>query len=147
LDGYYEEEPDLSCEGSLSWTDVQGGATVEGSFIVENIGDAGTLLDWEISEYPTWGTWSFDPDSGTDLEEGDTVTIDVEVIAPNVEEETFTGDIVIINSNDPSDTCTIPVSLTTPVTQPVQYPLLELFRERFPLLNQILNVVLRELNI
>jgi len=142
-----QEVPDLDCSGILSWTDVMPGDIVTDSFTVENNGDPLSLLDWEIDSYPIWGTWSFDPDIGTGLEEGDTVTIYVEVIAPNVEEETFTGDVVMINSNDPSDTCTIPVSLTTPVTQPVQYPLLELFRERFPLLYQILNVVLRELNI
>jgi len=39
------------------------------------------------------------------------------------------------------------LEVTMPVNQPVQYPLLELFRERFPLLYQILSNVLEELNI
>ena len=39
------------------------------------------------------------------------------------------------------------LEVTMPVNQPVQYPLLELFRQRFPLLYQILFNVLEELNI
>ena len=39
------------------------------------------------------------------------------------------------------------LEVTMPVNQPVQYPLLELFRERFPLLYQLLIRVLEELNI
>jgi len=39
------------------------------------------------------------------------------------------------------------LEVTMPVNQPVQYPLLELFRERFPLLYQIMIRVLGELNI
>jgi len=39
------------------------------------------------------------------------------------------------------------LEVTMPVNQPVQYPLLELFRERFPLLYQILFNVLAELSI
>ena len=110
-------EPDLDCSGTLSWTDVGPGDTVEGSFNVENIGDPLSLLDWEIESYPDWGTWSFDPESGTDLEEGDTVAIDVEVVAPDIEEETFTGEVVLVNSENPDDICTIDVSLATPVSQ------------------------------
>ena len=44
-----------------------------------------------------------------------------------------------------SDWGTLEVSM--PVNQPVQYPLLELFRERFPILYQIIFRVLEELNI
>jgi len=110
--GFYEERPDLSCEGSLSWNDVPGGSTVEGSFIVENIGDPGTNLDWEISEWPDWGTWTFTPTNGEDLTPEDgPVTVEVEVVAPDEHNEEFTGEIKIINSEDPRDYCIIDVSL------------------------------------
>jgi hypothetical protein len=50
--------PDLDCTGSLSWTSVPAGSTVTGEFTVSNIGDSGSLLNWEVAEYPGWGTWS-----------------------------------------------------------------------------------------
>jgi|GEM_PF-2423013 len=112
-----EAEPDLECDGSLSWTDVEPGSTVTGSFTVSNVGDAGSLLDWEVESYPTWGTWTFNPESGTGLEEGDTVTIDVEIVAPDEPETEFTGEVKVVNKDDPSDNCTIPVYLKTPVNQ------------------------------
>lgn len=111
----YIPVPDLDCSGSLSWTGVTPGATVEDSFIVENIGDTGSELNWEIDSYPEWGTWTFDPDSGTDLT--GYIIVEVEVIAPDEQEETFTGEVILVNSNDPGDTCTISVSLATPMNQ------------------------------
>jgi len=111
-------EPDLDCEGSLSWTGVKPGSTVTGSFTVKNIGDPGSELDWEIIEWPEWGDWSFDPDSGTGLPDGSSETVDVEVVAPDDPNTEFTGEVKVINSDDPSDYCTIPVYLKTPVNQP-----------------------------
>jgi len=136
--------PDLDCDGSLSWTDVTPGSTVTGEFTVSNIGDSGSLLDWEIQSFPDWGDWTFYPESGTGLEEGDTVTIDVEVIAPDEQEETFTGEIKIINSENESDFCIIPVSLATPVSQfqsNQQIPtFLQSIIERYPILRQVLGL-------
>ncbi|MFO7677165.1 MAG: hypothetical protein R6V50_02110, partial [Thermoplasmatota archaeon] len=43
--------PDLDCAGSLNWADVEPGSTVNGTFTVSNVGDAGSLLDWEIQSY------------------------------------------------------------------------------------------------
>jgi len=128
-----EVTPDLDCSSTLSWTDVNPGETVTGSFTVENIGEPGSLLDWEIESYPDWGDWTFNPESGTGLEEGGIVTIDVEVVAPNVTEDTFTGEVVLVNSEDPDDTCIIDVSLATPVNQQVvTNPLLQMILKRFP---------------
>ncbi|GAF72541.1 unnamed protein product, partial [marine sediment metagenome] len=113
-----EPEPDLDCDGSLSWTDVTPGDTVTGEFTVSNIGEAGSLLDWEIAEYPDWGDWTFTPSSGEDLtpEQG-AISVGVSVIAPDEAETEFTGEIVLVNSDDPDDICTIDVSLATPVSQ------------------------------
>jgi len=108
--------PDLSCDGSLVWDDVKPGGTVTGEFYVGNIGEVGSMLNWEIDEEPTWGTWTFIPDSGT-LADGDWETIAVEVVAPPDENTEFTGTIKIINVDDPSDYCEIPVILKTPVNQ------------------------------
>jgi len=132
LDGV-ATDPDLDCEGTLNWIDVEPGSTVEGTFTVENAGAPGSELSWEIEYYPSWGTWTFNPESGTGLTpEDDAITVDVEVVAPDEQEETFTGEVVLVNSENPDDTCTIDVSLATPVNQQVINPLLQMILERFP---------------
>ena len=108
-----EPEPDLDCEGSLEWTEVKPGSTVEGSFIVSNIGTLYSLLNWEIDSYPSWGTWTFTPESGDDLSAGDSLNIHVKVIAPNEFGKLYQGEIKLINSDNPDDFCTIPVELET----------------------------------
>jgi len=89
--------------------------------------------------YPDWGTWTFDPESGTDLLEGDTVEIDVEIVAPDEAETNFTGEVVLVNSEMSIDICTIDVILATPVSQ--SYPFLELLAQRFPILAKILELL------
>ncbi len=107
--------PDLYTIGSLSWTDVKPGSTVTDDFRVKNVGDPGSLLDWEITEWPDWGTWTFTPSSGEDLTpEDDYITVEVEVVAPDENEENFTGEVKVVNLEDPDDFEIIDVSLTTP---------------------------------
>jgi hypothetical protein len=107
--------PDLECNGELSWSKIEPSATVEGDFEVLNVGDDFSLLDWEIESYPDWGTWTFEPDSGTDLspEEGKT-TVELSVIAPDEPNKQFNGSIKIVNIDDTSDYEIISVSLATP---------------------------------
>ena len=141
--GGQPEIPDLDCDGSLSWEDVEPSATVTGEFTVENIGDDGSLLDWEVESYPDWGSnWTFDPDGGTDLPKGASVTVDVEVVAPEDPETEFTGEIVLVNSEDSDDTCVIEVALVTPVSQQSLISLFfEKLAERFPFLALVLEVI------
>jgi hypothetical protein len=106
--------PDLDCEGSLSWTKVKPGSTVTGSFKVKNIGEDGSLLNWDITSYPTWGTWTFTPDGGTGLPDGESTTVAVTVVAPPGINTEYTGKVKIINSDDPTDFCEINVVLKTP---------------------------------
>ena len=129
---FNSNQPDLMCDGDLSWVDIPPGSTVTGSFTVENIGGSNSELDWEVESYPEWGTWTFDPDGGEDLLEGDSIIVDVEIVAPDEQEETFTGEVVLVNSEIPDDTCIIDVSLATPVNQQVINPLLQMILERFP---------------
>jgi len=106
--------PNLDCSGSLSWTDVIPGSTVTGNFLVSNIGDSGSELNWEITDWPSWGTWTFNPSSGTGLKPEDgSVTVQVTVVAPNQYGETFTGQVKIVNQEDSSDYCYISASLST----------------------------------
>ncbi len=112
--------PDLDCDGTLSWSNVAPGSIVTGEFTVENIGDPGSLLDWEVESYPEWGAWNFDPESGVDLTpEAGKIVIAVEIVAPDQQNTEFTGELKIVNSHDATDYCIIPVSLATPVNQHV----------------------------
>ncbi len=107
--------PDLDCEGSLTWTNVEPGGTVTDSFIVKNIGEPGSELDWEVITWPSWGTWTFNPQNGTDLPKNGETTVQVTVVAPDEQNEEFTGEVKVVNKEDSDDYCIIPVSLTTPV--------------------------------
>jgi hypothetical protein len=111
-----ETTPDLDCSGSLSWTDVKPGATVVGSFQVQNIGDNASLLNWTVNTSSiTWGTWSCNPESGVGLTPEDgSVTVLVSVVAPNESKTNFQGFLRVENINDPINFDTIPVTLTTP---------------------------------
>ena len=138
-------DPDLYCDGSLSWVDVTAGETVTGSFTVQNIGGASSMLDWEIESFPDWGTWTFDPESGTDLLPGTPATIEVEVVAPEEQNQQFSGAVEIVNKDDATDTCRISVSLATPISHQVNnFPLLqrilELFPNAFPVLRNLLGM-------
>lgn len=111
---------DLSCEGDLSWIDVTPGSTVTGIFTVENIGKPSTLLNWEIIQWPTWGSWAFDPQYGVNLSSEDPlVIVHVTVQSPTNPETQFNGNIKIINTENSSDFCTIDVSLSTPANQEI----------------------------
>jgi hypothetical protein len=126
--------PDLKCAGEIRATDVEPGAAVTGSFTVENGGDAGSGLDWEVSEYPEWGSdWTFTPDSGTGLTPEDgAVTIEVSFVAPPDSETEFFGDIKVENINDAGDFCKIDVYVMTPRSRSIHFPLFYRIFERFP---------------
>ena len=110
--------PDLDCTGALTWTDVEANSTVEGSFTVENVGDPYSRLNWEVSEHPSWGEWTFIPSTGNNLmPEDDPITVQVTVKVPDEENQEFEGDVKIVNKDNSSDYVIIPVSLTTPLNQ------------------------------
>ena len=141
-----EAIPDLDCDGSLNWVDVTPGDTVTGDFVVMNIGDPGSLLNWEITDWPTWGNWTFTPLGGTGLKPEDgAFTVQVEVVAPEEQNQQFSGAVNIVNKDDATDTCRISVSLATPISHQVNnFPLLqrilELFPNAFPVLRNLLGM-------
>jgi hypothetical protein len=126
--------PDLKCSGEIRVEDVSPGSTVTGSFTVENGGDAGSELDWEVTEYPEWGSdWASTPASGTGLTPEDgPVTVEVTFTAPPDSETEFFDQIKVENSNNAGDFCKIDVSITTPRTRSVNLPLFYRIFERFP---------------
>ncbi len=105
---------DLSCEGNLVFETMVAGTAETGSFVVKNIGETGSRLDWEIIETPDWGTWQFFPEHGEDLQaDGQEFSVFVVVTAPDEKQSNFTGEIVIENSHNISDFCSVPVTLST----------------------------------
>jgi hypothetical protein len=141
-----EPTPDLSCEGDLNWVNVTAGSTVNGSFMVENVGDSGTQLDWKVEKEPSWGSWTFEPESGEDLTPEDgSITVNVTVIAPDKKNKEFTGSIKLINKNNSMDYCNINVKLVTPKNKPYNRNLLlQRFLENhlrvFPFLRKLLRL-------
>jgi hypothetical protein len=138
-------QPDLYSDEYLSWSDVKPEEIIVETIYIENRGDANTELDWEICEYPSWGTWNFEPQSGTDLRPEDgPFTIEVTVVAPNQQNKQFNGDIKIVNKENNADFYKIPVYLKTPRNHPVIFQkILQVLRNlfsRFQLFEQLLNL-------
>jgi hypothetical protein len=127
--------PDLDCQGSLSWTGVKpGDSPITGSFNVLNIGQAGSLLDWKIVNWPAWmGSTPFSAEFGYDLPTATPYTVQVSFTAPNQANTQYTGDIKVVNQEDLNDFVIIPVSLKTPLSQGLYHQhFFELFFQRFP---------------
>ena len=105
----------LVANGFLNWYDVIPGATVTGNFTIQNAGEQGSSIDWEVSSWPSWGDWTFNPSSGEDLkpEDGE-IPIEVSVIVPDEKNEVFSGYIKVVNTQNSSDYCLVHISLTTP---------------------------------
>jgi len=139
--------PKLCCQGDLSWTGIPPGESMSGTFEVSNCGDDGTEIDWEVAEYPEWGSgWTSNPASGTNLTPAQgwqTVTVDF--TAPTDENKEFTGTIKVINSNIPSEFCEIPIYLKTPRSkQIVNNPFIN-FQQNYPNMFPILQHILQRL--
>ena len=143
VDGF-PAKSNLCCDGEIRLEDITPGTTVTGSFTVENCGDSGTELSWEIESYPDWGSdWTFTPDGGTGLTpEAGPITVEVSFVAPPDAETEFFGDIKVINTNDASDFCRIDVAVITPRTKALDHPLLYRFFEQFPNIFLILQKLL-----
>jgi hypothetical protein len=133
--------PDLDCDGNLDFGEVNTSSTCTSSFTVENIGDPSSSLDWEIESYPDWGTWTFTPSSGNDLTPEDgPVTVEVEVVAPNIKKTDFTGEVKIVNSDDPDDYCILDIILVTPTYSPFMQ-FIQNIAQRFPIFAFILDLI------
>jgi len=109
--------PDLECEGAIDLGIVKPGSTVSGSFILRNIGDPNSLLNWKIEDWPSWGygtSWTFNPEFGEDLlpEEGN-ITVQVSCVVPDKNNRDFSGRIKIENTEDQDDYEYVDIILST----------------------------------
>jgi len=145
VNGLEDLVPKIGCGGEISWTRVKPGSTQSGTITVSNIGDPGSQLKWSVCGYPTWGTWSASPPSGTGLTPAmGPLSITVTVVAPSQQNQQYSGQIKLCNDEDPSDTCIIPVSLATPKNRPyINTPLLQFMQQHqliYQLLQRLLNL-------
>ncbi|MCK5301370.1 MAG: hypothetical protein KAJ21_05645, partial [Thermoplasmatales archaeon] len=115
IKGLIGSKADLESSGNLIWNDIEPGSTINDEFEVRNIGDSGSNLDWEVIEYPSWGIWDFNPASGDNLkpEDGD-ITVQINIIVPDEDNQQFNGTITIVNKNDENDFHELQVTLSTP---------------------------------
>lgn len=132
-----EDEPNLECNGSLSWSSIKPGQIVQGTFQVQNIGESGSLLNWEINKSSiSWGSWLFTPESGENLtpEEG-FITVQVSITVPDQDNTEFTAYLRIDNKDNPQDFDIIPVNIITQKNTDLslRFLILQLLSERFPL--------------
>jgi Zn-dependent metalloprotease len=138
------EGPDLDCDGDLTWSNVKVGEKVTTTIIVENIGEPGSQLDWEVIKYPTWGDWTFTPSSGEDLTPEDgPITVQVEVIAPDEPNQEFIGEVKIINSENGFDFEILPVTLQTPKSKVISFLFQRIFQQfpnAFPIIRQLIGL-------
>ena len=136
-------KPDLECNGSLQWNNVRAGKRLTASFVVKNVGEPLSSLDWKIAKYPSWGKWSFEPDSMENMKAGKSTIVKVTVIAPEQKNTSFTGEIKIVNKENYSDFATIPISLTTSKDYLPISDLIYNLLYQFPILKYILKFNLK----
>jgi len=143
IDGY---EPDLeSSTNSLTWKRVKPNQMQTDNILIYNAGNANSPLDWEVIQYPSWGTWTIQPSSGDDLRPEDGIEyIQVSVVAPNVQDEDYLGKIQIVNKEDALDICEIQITLSTSKNKATGYtPFLDFLQDHpnmFSLLRQLLDL-------
>ncbi len=136
--------PDLTCSGYLQWNNVNAGEIIKTTIDIWNIGDPDSLLDWEIIECPIWCAWTFSPSYGEDLTpEFGAFTVEVEIVAPDQQNQEFFGEVKIINMDNINDFDIIPVKIKTPrirTTNTFFLQLLQQISNRFAILFNLLGL-------
>jgi hypothetical protein len=123
--------PKIHSCGCLCWCNAEPGETVTGEFMVYNIGEPGSELNWEITSHPSWGKWTFIPTIGTGLTpETSPVKVDVEVIAPEGGYE-YTGEVIVNNTDDDEESCNVTAILSIDDKTPPTIKIIKPVRGRY----------------
>jgi hypothetical protein len=111
---YVPDDGDLACYGSVDFTNVRPGQTVETTIQIENTGSEESSLCWEVASVPEWGQWTINPEEGSFLKpHHGPVQITVSVVAPREKNTNFSGTLSLRNCYDGSDIEEIDVTLKT----------------------------------
>jgi parallel beta-helix repeat protein len=137
----------LDCMGVLLWESVNPNTEHTGRIWLFNNGESGSLLDWEVEGLPEWGGCTVTPDSGENLSPEDgLIPLTVSITAPDEQEQSFSGEIKIVNKENSSDFHIFTVSLTTAKAKTKTiYSFILQFLEEHPLLFQLLQLLRRAL--
>jgi hypothetical protein len=136
--------PKICCDAvGLNFGNATAGSTVTGQIEVCNCGDGGSFLSWYVDTEtaPTWGTWTFTPENGADVAEGDCVTIDVTCVLTDTQGE-YSGTIKVVNSDDSSDYCEIDSSVIVPRARSISNIDFFRFYENHPVIYLLLKLFL-----
>jgi hypothetical protein len=100
------------------------------TLIIENRGSSPSYLDWEITDYPDFGSdWIAEKERGEDIPSDGSEVISVSFVSPPKKFfYTFEGTFRIVNLNDPDDVATPSFSLPKNVVNPYGFPCMKLFR-------------------
>lgn len=104
------EESAVCCTGSID-IGISPNTVYYKIVKICNCGEEGSLLNWEVKSAPLWITWTFYPGSGTNLVAPECVEMTIKLISP-AEPGNYTGNIKVVNSDNPDDYCEIPVDIT-----------------------------------
>lgn len=119
----------LFCELDIIWTGVQPGDVINDTFYVGTNGDSAIYC--EIDKYPDWGNWTFNPSSFYATPEF-ILIVRVTIIVPKEKNKQFTGEVIVVNKENPQEFCSVPVLITTPKYQKTMNMWFNSFLDKFP---------------
>jgi hypothetical protein len=120
---------------------LPAGIIVTGQIYVCNCGTPGSYLNWYVdtTNVPSWGTWTFTPNSGTGVPEtGPCAIVNVTCVVTTA--GTYTGDIYVYNADDPTDFCKCTTGGTWPRPKALNYPFIAWLIQQFPFLKTLLRL-------
>jgi hypothetical protein len=115
----------------MNWK-VKPGVTCTGTFHVVNCGDDGSTLTWKVDSWPAWMTAVvFTPPGGNIPKPGPGTDVTFDFTAPTAQ-NTYSGVIKVINVDDPTDFCEMPVECIVPRAKGVFFNIFEYLVNQFP---------------
>lgn len=137
-----QSQSNICCDSvDMDFSEKRAGTTVTGQIYVYNCGELGSYLDWYVDTVavPAWGVWTFTPEYGTGLAEGDFVIIDVTCKLTD-QFGIYSGEIRVYNDDNSSDFCLIDSSVEVPRERSYNALTWSLFQQ-FPLLEVFLRIL------
>jgi len=114
IKGLVSKQADLVSDGSIKVNRAKPGSTIQSQIFIENNGESFSDLNWKIDSFPSWGEWEFSKTNGDDLyPESGIITLNISVTIPDEKDQSFDGEIILVNQHDEGDVEHIPVTIST----------------------------------